>query len=448
MQDREKLDSLLEDLKKLKDEDRIHDFCNSEDGELLFNFLSQSERYSHLKEFERIIPFYIDTKISKNLVAVNSAEDLQGKDLGLKALLGDDKSIKEVEDKIKLKIAEKIADGKSAQDSFKEVKKSSFWQKILDWLSVFVSVNAQLQNTTSKFVQKKLQKRKQELVSQIENFDKNFEVNNTKAEVSKSANTVGVFKKGDKTVFIKDLDTLKAGFYGSVTGVKNEGIRELFGAEFMRAMGIKNAPQIELIEQDGTTQKIVSHMVGNEGDTVASLGKTLDAPDGLKKLSVEDRQKVTEKSKKFFEEYPGLKGEVMRLHAISYLMGNRDLHVNNIMIVTDKDTSQKSVAPIDFGLSGHDMKVLDSWYYKTRFDTQNFRHSDADTLFNPKEYTGVLQQELAKFEANKESILDKIFYQCRAAGASDQEISGLKANIEANVIAAKKFITPQRQLTL
>ncbi len=412
----------------------------------MFNLLSQSERYSHFKEFERIIPFYVDAKISQSLEGVKAVEDLKSKDLGLKDLLGDDKSIKEVEDKIKLKIAEKMADGKSAQDSFKEVKKSSFWQKILDWLSVFVSVNAQLQNTTSEFVQKKLQKRKQELVSQIENFDKNFEVNDTKTEVSKSANTVGIFRKGDKTVFIKDIDSIKAGFYGAVTGVKNEGIRELFGAEFMRAMGIKNAPQIELIEQDGTTQKIVSHMVGNEGDTVENLGKTLGAPDGLKNLSVEDKQEVTEKSKNFFTANPELKSEVMRLHAIGYLMGNRDLHVNNIMVIIDGD--QKSVAPIDFGLSGHDMKVLDSWYYRNRFDTQNLRHSDADTLFTPGEYKGVLQQELAKFEANKESILDKIFYQCRAAGASDQEISGLKANIESNVIAAKKFITTQRQLTL
>jgi hypothetical protein len=444
MQDLERLNDLESPLKRfnaLQNETDIHafhDFCNSDDGKFLFNTLSQSPNYSHLKEFERIIPFFIDAKISQSLKEVKAVKDLQSKDLGLKDLLGDDRSVEVLETKLKDEIASKMGDGKSAQESFNEVKKSSFWQKILDWLSIFVSVNAQLKNATSTFVQQKLQERKKELVSQIENFDKNFPTKVTETEISKSANNVGVFKKGDKTVYIKGIDSIKAGFYGAVTGVKNEGIRELFGAEFMREMGITNAPKIELIEEKGTTKKIVSYKVGNEGDTVASLGSTLGAPEGLKRLSADEKVKVSGKAKEFFDTNESLKEKVMELHAISYLIGNRDLHVNNIMVVTDQEGRQ-SVAPIDFGLSGHDMKVLDSWYYKTRFDTANMRHSDADTLFEPGEYKSTFSSVLENFERNKESILGRVFYQCRAAGASDTEISALRANIEANVIAGKKF---------
>jgi hypothetical protein len=446
MQDLERLYSieLLKRFNSLDTEDGIHAFCNSNNGSTLFNILSQSPNYSDFKEFERIIPFYIDARISQNLAGVGSLEDLQSKNLGLKGLLGDDQSTRDLENKIKHDISSKMRDGKSAQESFKEIKKLNLWKKILEFLSIFTSVNAQLKNTTSEFVQKKLQDRKNELVSKIEDFDKNFETNDTGAEVSKSAHTVGIFKKGDKTVFVKDIGGIKAGFYGAITGVKNEGIRELFGAEFMREMGVTNAPQIELIEKKGKAKKIVSQKVGKEGDVVVSLGKQLGVPNGLKRLRTKEKNKFSESAAQFFEDSPVLKEQVMQIHAISYLMGNRDLHVNNIMVITDQEGKQ-SVAPIDFGLSGHDMKTVG--FYVNRFNTENLRHSDTDILFTQQEYQSTFSSVLERFEKNKEGIMDRVLYQCRAAGASDIEISGLRANIEANLIASKRFLERQNQIT-
>jgi len=71
-----------------------------------------------------------------------------------------------------------------------------------------------------------------------------------------------------------------------------------------------------------------------------------------------------------FKENPELKKKIMEFHAISFLMGNRDLHVNNIMIIEDKN-KQLSCAPIDFGLSGHNFgATITSWSVEifTRFD--------------------------------------------------------------------------------
>ena len=166
MQDLERLHELelLERFNALQNETDIHAFhafCNSDDGKLLFNTLSQSPNYSHLKEFERIIPFYIDARISQSLAGVTSIDNLRSIDLGLKKLLEND-AITQVENKLKDEIASNMRDNNiSAQEAFPKVKELGFWQKILDWLSIFISVNAQLQNTTSNFVQQKLQQKKQ-----------------------------------------------------------------------------------------------------------------------------------------------------------------------------------------------------------------------------------------------------------------------------------------------
>ncbi len=240
------------------------------------------------------------------------------------------------------------------------------------------------------------------------------------------------------TMCISKTKKTKEIFHGKIISIYNEGIREYFGAEFMREMGIKNAPKIELIRNNqGTIYKIVSYKVGSE-----SLG-------GQKK-DVEANTAI------LFRQNPNLKREIMKFHAISFLMGNRDLHVNNIMIQKDDNSMKLHCAPIDFGLSGHNMSIINksiiggikSSTYKTRFDTNTLKHSDANLLFTDDEFKPVLRAVLQDFEANKEKILNKIFHDCKALGVSNKEIKTLKTNIKSNCELASNFVKNDRGLLL
>ncbi len=416
------------------------------EAEGYYQNLKSSKSYKDFQTLEALTPHYIEAKIS---VALNSISRENLESLNLQEILGvQGDGIDKLQKKLKSEIKKELDANSnlSPSDAFEKIKQTTWWQQILEFLGLSVKIESQLQNISPKTIQKVLKARKSELMKKIDDFEKVEK----KVDIAQSAHVVNEMQtKNGKTVFIKgvDLESIKAGFTRNIIGVRNEGIREYFGAEFMREMGIQNTPKIELIpDERGKVTRIVSHKVGDDGDAVTELGKKLGAPEGTKHMTSEEKAGVQKQATQLFAENEELKEKIMEFHAISFLMGNRDLHLNNIMIIEGKDR-KLSCAPIDFGLSGHNFNsTITSAFVAslTRFDTSSLKHSDANLLFTDAEYKPVLERVVKEYEKKAEKIQDKIFYDCKALGASDAEVQTLKASIAGNVALAKSTLSPSK----
>jgi hypothetical protein len=388
--------------------------------------------HSALKKFEELTPIFIKYKINK---ALEESKSLNSQELfGIK-----DGNIDTILETLETNIENRRDKNPKLnnQDAFKEICKTSWWSIILDFLGVCLTVDSQIKNVKNKIIQKILESRKEQITRKIKDFTLKNEQN---AQVESANSPKQYTDNDDDEVFIKDINSLKSLkglFYNKITGIKSEGIREYFGAEFMKAMGVQ-APKTQLILNDkGDATKVASYSVGTQ---------TLSTYIGIQRESVDSES--LNKIQEFKSNHPYLIKQIIKLHAISFLMGNRDLHMDNI-IISEDGRGDLNAVPIDFGLCAHDMSVvgkpigginLGVNIYGSKFNVAALRHRDANHLFDDQAFEDELKKVVEQFKNQQHKMLDKIFYDCATLGASDAEINTLRKNIDNNVKLATNFI--------
>ena len=246
-----------------------------------------------------------------------------------------------------------------------------------------------------------------------------------------------------KLFFVKDVTYgFKGIMYRLFTGIGNEGIREAIGGAFYHAMGLNNSAEVGIIKDTSNKAiKIYSKAVGDEGDKICSLGQLLKGWnfDGGK---LDESQKIGKPAEWLNKpENSNLKKEIMKAHAVSMLIGNRDLKNDNIMIIKKLDGTLQC-APIDFGLSGHKISSLRTIKGMIHFDTTLNRHKDSVTLFEQDEYKHVLKEVVEDFRVREKDILESVYKRCEAlkdVGFQGHQYKTLIRNIQSNVRVAEQM---------
>jgi hypothetical protein len=213
--------------------------------------------------------------------------------------------------------------------------------------------------------------------------------------------------------------------------VKNEGVREVIGAEFMRKMGLA-APQVKVITEGDEIKGVASKKVGDvDAKSVQTLGQFFE----------EKGLETQEARKQFLDTNPVLKQEIMALCAANVLIGNRDGHINNVMIIEGQD-GKLSAAGIDFGLSCHRINNFSVASSGSTFDLTTMLHKSFNGLFDMEEYKIAMAKEIDKFNGKKEEIRKHLKVQgmsLKEYGFNKHQFINLTANIEANVSRASVF---------
>ncbi len=131
----------------------------------------------------------------------------------------------------------------------------------------------------------------------------------------------------------------------------------------------------------------------------------------------------------------------MALCAANVLIGNRDGHINNVMIIEGQD-GKLSAAAIDFGLSCHKINNFAIMSSGSTFDLGTMLHKSLNGLFDQDEYKAVMREEISKFNENKNEITKQLKVQGLALkqyGFSKHQFKTLISNIDANVQKTSMF---------
>lgn len=251
-----------------------------------------------------------------------------------------------------------------------------------------------------------------------------------------STNEVSIYKKGDKTAFLKVNSGDRDYFRAFITGVANPIVREVFGSTFIKEMGL-NAPEVELVGENGEVEKLASYAIGDK-----TLGEVLGAPIRIKYLSESDIEKVKSKAKKLFDANKKAKEDLLKLLAVNTLLGNNGAHLQNFICC--KSNNGIKCGSIDFERALHDIHVMND-SYRNRFLPHEMWHEDAEILFGDdedtkSEYKQAIQHIIKHYEQNAPEILSHSLNNAVAAGASKSEISIISKNIASNLAAMKKFV--------
>jgi hypothetical protein len=277
--------------------------------------------------------------------------------------------------------------------------------------------------------------------------------NSTNMSDIKHIHDIKQYKDKGITYYVKD--SVKSRIYKILTSIENEGIREIFGSTFYHAMGVTDAAEAGVcVNSNNEAVKIFSKKVGEVNDKVISLGqlkKLIEKSQDDAELT-EDQQAFKEikgnhqKLKDFLEANHELKNAIIRAHAVSMLVGNRDLHNDNIMIVKKPDGELKC-APIDFGLSGHKVSQfiigVASKLGCIEFNQKEMRTRDSLELFSKEEFKKELKEATKEFKQKKEDIQKRLYLLdsgLKARGVSTRSsVKYFLRNVEANVRAAERF---------
>jgi hypothetical protein len=325
------------------------------------------------------------------------------------------------------------------------IKNENGWlQPIIEWLaqfqilsdfikkwSVIVQISEFIGEKEKQEVNTLVEETRASLLADLSQFEGIAQDQQGFAQNAHGAPKIGTEKEGDgqqwyiKKVLEKDF------IYGLITGVKNEGVREVIGATFMQKMGLA-APQVKVITEGETVTGVASKKVGDiDAKSVRTLGQFFEEQ-GLK--TQEDR-------KQFLDANPGLKQEIMSLCAANVLIGNRDGHINNVMIIEGRD-GKLSAAGIDFGLSCHKINNFAVMSSGSTFDIKTMLHQSFNGLFDMKEYKAAMASEIEKFNEKKDEIRQHLKVQglsLKKYGFDKHQFKNLTANIQANVLRASVF---------
>lgn len=206
-------------------------------------------------------------------------------------------------------------------------------------------------------------------------------------------------------------------------------------------MCLNNSAEVGIIKDTkNKAVKIFSKAVGEKDDKICSLGQLLQGWNS-------DQDQIDENKKKdnprdWLNQNQELKQQIMKAHAVSMLIGNRDLKDDNIMIIKKSDGSLHC-APIDFGLSCHKVSTL-RWAKNKcmHFDTNNMRHENSLKFFNQDEYKSTLDEVVKSFRASETTILESIYRRTKVltgVGFQKHQYATLIQNIQSNVREAEKI---------
>lgn len=316
-------------------------------------------------------------------------------------------------------------------------------QPIIEWLaqfkilsdfvkkwSVVVQVSELISAKEREEVEKLVAKAKEELLTQLDSFQGISQDQAGFAQNAHGAPKTGTIGDDAQQWYVKKV--LEKDFiYDLITGVSNEGIREVMGAEFMKQMNLPG-PTVKAVTEGGAIKGVASRKVGDiDAKSVQTLGQYFES----------QNLDTTEKRKAFLDANPDLKKTIMRLCAANLIIGNRDGHINNIMIIENQDGSL-SAAAIDFGLSCHKINNFSIATSSRSFDLETMLHKSFNGLFDQAEYKAVMREEISKFNVNKEEITKHLKVQGLALkqyGFSKHQFKTLISNIDANVQKASMF---------
>jgi hypothetical protein len=324
------------------------------------------------------------------------------------------------------------------------VENENGWlQPIIEWLaqfkilsdfvkkwSVIVQVSEFISAKEREEVESLVKATEQELLAQLDMFQGISQDQAGFAQNAHGAPKTGIIGDDPQQWYVKKV--LEKDFiYGLITGVKNEGVREVIGATFMQKIGLA-APQVKVITEGETVTGVASKKVGDiDAKSVRTLGQFFE----------EQGLETQEARKQFLDANPGLKQEIMALCAANVLIGNRDGHINNVMIIEGQD-GKLSAAAIDFGLSCHKINNFAIMSSGSTFDLGTMLHKSLNGLFDQDEYKAVMREEISKFNENKNEITKQLKVQGLALkqyGFSKHQFKTLISNIDANVQKASMF---------
>lgn len=326
---------------------------------------------------------------------------------------------------------------------------SSWWQKFLNLLSRLLFLEVQkplidqisekLQDSYKIFLKDAISREKHTILQDIKDFSA---VEEKDADLGKAVHEVKKYEKNGKLFFIKDvLHGLKGKIYTFFTGIDNEGTREVIGSTFYNKMGLE-AAEVGLIKNDDNQAvKIFSKQVGNQEDKICTLGQLLAGWD-FENEKLDETQKITNPQEWLSkEENNDLKRQIIQSHALSFIIGNRDLKNDNIMIAKSSNGKLRAI-PIDFSLSCNKMTSLRVIRPFIHFNTGNMRHGDSLALFTQDEYKDTLKAVTNEYKSKEQEILQDLRLKCEALKDvcfQSNQYRVLVQNIQSNAKEAEKF---------
>lgn len=407
------------------------------------NLQNDIKNVTSRKALKKMLPYYVYAKILADVQVKSNSNEINLCNLFDRP---NDKNLKKLEDALKTKLNNVMSKNHSLTllGAFEEISRSDkgFLRRFIEYLASYIWIIKQedLLKEIGSVVPVEylaaLEAEKTRIIQDIDLFTEKVK----DAQLGRSIHEVKQYTKNEESYFVKGIynSGFKPMMYGKIIGISNEGLREVIGSAFMHEMGMTSAAQVNLIkDKNGVVNKIASKSVGQAGDKICTLGQYLKGWDF-------DGGKADTKNPKTLDE--NLKKQVIEVHAMSYLIGNRDAKNDNIMIVRN-EKGELSVALIDFGLSCHDMSSHSLRF--SHFNKTHGRHRDSLPLFTQDEYKKGLQEVVNKFESKETIVMHKIKTICDAMkdlGMNKHAKNSLIRNITSNVNRAKEMIGESQQI--